>query len=212
MRLVRMILWLAAALSAGTAGPLSAQQAGAVLVMEVPVEIRTLSPDVAQAFLECSIRGGGGTVGSSLASGVARAELNLTVTSTGGEVSEVSRVLFTRDLMKGEPVGITFYACQVILRTPTGEEAVAVEGSTAGQVLSSHFIQTNGPAPPAWSEMLSYSGLLGGITWAPLHLDGIFDAAIGVAIWEAWSGCTFDGAVTAEMNYQRCGAEGAPIR
>ena len=112
------------ALTTGAADALRAQQADTVLVWDVPVELRTLSPEVARVFVECPMAYVSES-GVEDALGVFRSEeVAVTPTRLGGYVSDRIQVaVTTSDLLgppRGPPLGGYLIHCELFLVGPDG--------------------------------------------------------------------------------------------
>ena len=172
-----------------TVTPVAAQRSDAILVLEVPVELRTISPEVVSVFVECTlyavVQGGRNPIGT------ARTETRLIAGSWGGQVSEVAQVVFTLDHMYGDPTHGADYSCQIPLQTRDGTEAAAVadsdstytvpdssSGITRARVVKVSFA--------AWRVMRTWGP---GLEKAPSYavvIQGTLDQDVAQALQQRW--------------------------
>ena len=110
-------------------GGAQAQARNPIFVLEVPVELRTLSPEVTGAFVECSLFSRERGIGDYTV-GTARSPLRLMAESTGGRASEVVNVVFEIGDMIGDPVHPVGYACPIVLSGGDRAEWPAVMSDT----------------------------------------------------------------------------------
>ena len=169
----------------GAVGSLPAQESGAILVLEVPVELRTLSPEVAHVFVECSldslaVSGVGGLVGpggradtnpTNPSLGSTRTEANLEAGPFGSHVSDVVQVVFTPDVMQGDPVAPGSYSCGIVLLGCDGSEWRPVSE-----------VEHGGPGPVVTPDTPEWIIMLGGAFNVGRNLDSLR----ATVILEAW--------------------------
>lgn len=133
--LIKRLVRVLGVVAVGMPATIAAQESAPILVLEVPVELRTLSPEVASAYVECLLVGQVGLLPPSQRAnppidtlGTARSRLKLVADATGGRASESVRVTFTVADMIGEPRRPGRYECGVVLAQAKGSEWPAVLG------------------------------------------------------------------------------------
>ena len=121
MHSVRLTFALLLGVTLGAGGVLRSQEADTLWVFAVPVELQTLSPDVAGVFVDCVLLHASPT-GITDTIGVARAEALLEPRRFGGFVSDVVEVAFTLSDVQGQPRAPNQNSCWLVLRGSDGSE------------------------------------------------------------------------------------------
>lgn len=164
-----------------TPGIAQAQAPTPLLVLEVPVELRTLSPDVVQVFLECSLTLEYASEPITL--GTTRSQLRLIAEPMGGRVSEVVNVSFHVEDMIGRPSRPEAYQCRILLGArdrvewpAVAEYATPLTDTTLE--FAPEYLTAPGWARMQWSDQRDTDGLI--------RLVGGVDVDIGFVLQQAW--------------------------
>ena len=121
MHRAKLTFTLLLGLVLGAAGVLRGQEADTLFVFAVPVEMQTLSPEVARVFVDCYLAHHY-TTGAVDTIGFARGEALLEPRRFGGFVSDVVGVAFTLSDVQGQPRAPSENYCWLVLRGSDGSE------------------------------------------------------------------------------------------